>query len=101
MVIQKILSIIKLIKVIPEIINSYPKLSNIFKKIQSILKGWYYKIFNKNSDLSRKRMAICKKCHSRVHIDIVGDICDECGCVLSAKTRVKDEKCELNKWYKL
>ena len=41
------------------------------------------------------------KCNSRTHIDIVGDICDECGCVLEAKARVKDEQCELNKWYKL
>jgi hypothetical protein len=29
---------------------------------------------------------------------MLGDICDECGCVLSAKARVKDEKCVLNKW---
>jgi hypothetical protein len=32
---------------------------------------------------------------------MLGDICNECGCILDAKARVKDEKCELNKWYKL
>jgi hypothetical protein len=32
---------------------------------------------------------------------MLGDICNECGCVLDAKARVIDEKCELNKWYKL
>lgn len=32
---------------------------------------------------------------------MLGDICGECGCVLEAKARVKDEKCKLNKWYKL
>ena len=29
---------------------------------------------------------------------MLGDICDECGCVLEAKARVADEYCELNKW---
>jgi hypothetical protein len=71
------------------------------KKLVNIIKGWYYKIFNKNEQLARKRIAICNKCKSRKHIDMIGDICNECGCVLSAKARVTDEQCELNKWYKL
>lgn len=71
------------------------------KKLINIIKGWYFYIFNKNEQLAKKRITICKKCHSRTHIDRVGDICDECGCVLEAKARVKDEQCELNKWYKL
>ena len=33
----------------------------------------------------------------RVHTNL-GDICDECGCILDSKTRVEDEHCELNKW---
>ena len=71
------------------------------RKIINIFKGWYYKAFNKNEQLARKRIAICKKCKSLVHIDMLGDICNECGCILDAKARVIDEKCELNKWYKL
>lgn len=71
------------------------------KKIINIIKGWYFKIFNKHEKLARKRIAICMRCNSRTHIDILGDICDECGCVLEAKARVEDEQCELNKWYKL
>lgn len=71
------------------------------RKIINIFKGWYYKTFNKNEQLARKRIAICKKCKSLAHIDMLGDICNECGCVLDAKARVIDEKCELNKWYKL
>ena len=71
------------------------------KKLVNIIKGWYYKIFNKNEQLARKRIAICNKCKSKRHIDMLGDICDECGCVLEAKARVEDEYCELNKWYKL
>ena len=71
------------------------------KKLISIIKGWYFYIFNKNEQLAKKRIAICKKCNSKTHIDMVGDICAECGCVLEAKARVKDEQFELNKWYKL
>ncbi len=71
------------------------------KKLINIIKGWYFKIFNKNEQLARKRISICKKCNSLEHIEIIGDICGECGCVLEAKARVQDEKCELNKWYKL
>ena len=71
------------------------------KKLFNIIKGWWYRLFNTNEQLAKKRIAICKKCHSRVHIDMIGDICDECGCVLAAKSRVEDEQCELNKWYKL
>ena len=68
------------------------------RKIINIIKGWYFNLFNKHEQLAIKRIAICKQCNSCVKIDMLGDICDECGCVLSAKARVKDEKCVLNKW---
>ena len=68
------------------------------KKLINIIKGWYFRFFNKNEQLARKRIAICNKCKSKRHIDMLGDICDICGCVLSAKARVEDEQCELNKW---
>lgn len=64
----------------------------------NIIKGWYYKIFNKNVKLATKRISICNQCNNKEHIDMVGDICNICGCVLSAKARVIDEQCELNKW---
>ena len=72
----------------------------VIQKIINIFKGWYYRLFNKNEKLAKKRISICNKCKSKVRIELIGDICDECGCVLEAKARVKDEKCELNKWYK-
>ena len=71
------------------------------KKLIHIIKGWCYRIFNKNQELAKKRIAICNKCKSREHIEMLGDICAECGCVLEAKARVEDEYCELNKWYNL
>lgn len=70
-------------------------------KLIHIIKGWFYYIFNKNEQLARKRIAICQKCKSCMNIAKIGKICAECGCVLEAKARVKDEQCELNKWYKL
>ena len=68
------------------------------KKLINIIKGWYFSLFNKNEQLANKRISICKKCEYCVHIESLGDICDRCGCILDAKTRVEDEKCELNKW---
>ena len=68
------------------------------KKIINIIKGWWFNLFNKHEQLAIKRRATCNQCESCVQVDMLGDICDECGCVLSAKARVKDEKCVLNKW---
>lgn len=68
------------------------------KKIINIIKGWWFNLFNKHEQLAITRISKCKTCDSCIHIELVGDICDECGCILSAKARVKDEKCKLNKW---
>lgn len=68
------------------------------KKFINIIKGWYYRIFNKNEKLAKKRISICDKCEFKMHIEMIGDICAECGCILEAKARVLDEQCELNKW---
>lgn len=43
-------------------------------------------------------MEICNRCNSKTRITKNVYICDLCGCVLDSKTRVKDEKCDLNKW---
>lgn len=66
--------------------------------IKNIFVGWYNRIFNKNKDLYNKRMEICNTCDSKLCISSNFNICKECGCELSAKTRVKSEKCLLNKW---
>ena len=70
----------------------------VIQKIINIFKGWYYRLFDKNQELAKKRIAICNMCNHREHIEMIGDICAECGCVLEAKARVEDEHCELNKW---
>lgn len=68
------------------------------KKLLNIIKGWYYKIFDENRELAKERIAICNMCEHREHVEMVGDICAKCGCILEAKARVLDEKCKLNKW---
>lgn len=67
------------------------------KKIWNIIKGTYYNIFNKKQSLADVRMSICNKCEHREDFKL-GDICNLCGCILDSKTRVEDEKCEMNKW---
>lgn len=66
--------------------------------IINIFKGWAYKLFHKNNEIYHERIKICNRCSSRLQISKRESICKECGCVLSAKNRVKDEKCILNKW---
>lgn len=68
------------------------------KMIKNILIGWFNSIFDRNKKLSEERMEICNKCNEKTRITKNIYICGLCGCVLDSKTRVKDEKCELNKW---
>lgn len=42
-------------------------------------------------------MEICNKCEYKIRLTKNVEICDKCGCVLSAKTRVKGEYCLLKK----
>ena len=42
-------------------------------------------------------MEICNNCEYKIRLTKHVEICDKCGCVLSAKTRIKDEYCLLKK----
>ena len=70
---------------------------DVIMKIKNIIVGWYRKIFNKKSELARKRLAICKDCPYKIKL-CGQDICDLCGCVLDAKVRVENEQCYNNRW---
>lgn len=48
---------------------------------------------DENSELAKKRLAICKDCEDRC-----GAICCNCGCYLKAKVRDEKEECPLKKW---
>ncbi len=70
---------------------------SIFKTIINIIKGWYFKLFGKKQDLASKRLVVCDICEYRVETSL-GYACEQCGCILDAKTRVEDEHCDLDKW---
>jgi hypothetical protein len=44
--------------------------------------------------LSNERMNVCNKCPFKSK----KNTCKKCGCFLPAKTKVKLEKCPINKW---
>lgn len=70
----------------------------IYTKPFSILKSICYNLFNQNQQLAEERLAICNKCDLRQFIFEDLAICGSCGCLLENKTRLKKEKCDLNKW---
>ncbi len=76
----------------------------------NIIKGHLNELLDKQRDLYNDRIEICKSCPLFTNSK-VGAICDSnkkvkingqtfkgCGCRLSAKTRLKNEKCILKKW---
>ncbi len=58
-------------------------LQNIFYIIEGYSKWLFDIVTFKENRLSKKRMAICNKCEHNKH-----GICELCGCILKAKTRV-------------
>lgn len=71
---------------------------NIFKKLKNIFLGTWWNITKQKNDLAKQRLNICNNCDLKLRITKNEYICSQCGCLLSSKTRVKDEHCELNKW---
>ena len=73
----------------------YKWLYGILTKPLTILKSIYYRLLNKNKDA--RRLSICNQCEHKLNTKF-GDICDLCGCILDNKTRIEEERCELDKW---
>jgi hypothetical protein len=44
-------------------------------------------------DVSKGRLEICNICQFNM-----GGICVRCGCILVAKTKLKNQKCPMGKW---
>jgi len=59
----------------------------------SIILGWWYWITNANNKISKERLSICSVCPIRK-----GMLCSDCGCVLQAKARLKEEECPRGFW---
>lgn len=72
-------------------------MKKLLKKIKHIVLGNLYNLFKINSSLYKKRIKICNKCNKKIIYSGI-EICGECGCPLSSKTRVLEEKCLMNKW---
>lgn len=64
----------------------------------TILKGTYYNYKKRNQLLAGKRLKICNECENKEEMPFIGDICGLCGCILESKTRLRNEKCLMNKW---
>ena len=69
----------------------------MIKKIKNIICGTYYNIFKRNNVLAEQRMKICNDCPYKWVLNKTTSVCKQCGCILESKTRVKDEKCLINK----
>lgn len=70
---------------------------NIFKKLKNIFLGTWWNITKQKNELAAQRLIICDNCEHKRLITKSEGICELCGCILTSKTRVKDEHCELNK----
>ena len=77
--------------------SSRKMVNKILIKIQHIIIGTYRNIFNKKQDLATQRLQYCNKCKHKI-IFMKQYICDQCGCILESKIRVKDEHCMIDKW---
>lgn len=71
---------------------------SVVNKIRNIIIGNINHLLGKNKEISNPRMEICNRCDHAREIFKFGKICDQCGCLLSAKTTVENEHCKLNKW---
>lgn len=87
-------------------------------EVKHIVQGYINDVFNINENISKNRLKICYGCplyshrfggvcNSRLWLNVqTGDVSitkkdgykKGCGCKLSAKTRVPNAKCPLNKW---
>lgn len=73
-------------------------------KVGEIVKAWW--IANnpntQQSELAKKRLAICNKCDSMVESVVFSFKCKECGCPISKKIFTdKMGTCDLKKWNKV
>ena len=73
-------------------------MKKLFIKLKHIILGNLYNLIGVNYELMIKRLEICNKCDKKINLSQNVAICDECGCFLKAKSRIKDESCYLGKW---
>lgn len=72
-------------------------MANMPMKIKHILQSIFNVLLKRNKNISYPRKKICNKCDKLLLFDNT-KFCDICGCCISLKTTVKNEKCPLGKW---
>lgn len=87
---------------------------------KNIAKGFFNSLTNKEDELYKDRISVCKLCPLLKKDKVFGSICNNglylnsitgetskedkpgfkngCGCILRSKTRVPEAHCPLNKW---
>lgn len=73
-------------------------MKKLINKLKSIVLGTYYNLCNKHNILASERLVVCNNCKERIALTKNIHLCDQCGCILESKARVKIESCPLNKW---
>jgi hypothetical protein len=71
-----------------------------WKKSQGVTRPWHLLDENakiKNKEKIEERMSICKSCPEFIKLTTQ---CKKCGCVMKAKTTLKDAECPIGKWGK-
>jgi len=79
------------------------------EKLLMIIRGNFYRLIGKNSDLYKKRYSYCGTCpfNSSKRKDLtfkekvwklLGEFCTECGCPLKSKLVEPNSECPLLKW---
>ena len=85
-----------------------------------IIEGHLNELFNREEDLSKKRIKICKSCPLYKIDSVLGELCNSklylnpetnqtstyprkgyyngCGCLLNRKIKIIGGKCPINKW---
>lgn len=51
-----------------------------------------------SQEKKEERINICKSCKNLSTYFVKEEACNICGCIISEKTKYKDEKCPINKW---
>ena len=72
-------------------------LIGLMKKIRHIIVGNYRNLTGYTSDETKRRRQICETCEHNIKY-MGARICDQCGCIIKAKTTIESEKCLMNKW---
>ena len=71
---------------------------NIFKWIKMVCQGWFRRIFNIQTEESKRRLAIRMSCVDKLEL-IKGEyICSRCGCPIKSATLADDKKCDKGLW---